>query len=299
MRGKYDREREKYITDKIRLALRVQGHTNIVRVDDYERYSSADGMTLGIVIKMELLTSLREYLRSNGMDETTVVFLAKDICRALSVCKEKGIIHCDVKPDNIFVNQFGDFKLGDFGVAQAVQPAGNTGKYGTIRYMAPEVYLGETYDARIDIYSLGITLYELMNRGRIPLLRGKGDSEDVREAVQRRTRGEQFEAPADATREFSDIIMKACSYDRTARFQTAGEMLDALRKMRVCMRKYPNLFFEELDADEEEGIRTVYASPDVMGCRSWKEEKRTSTVYDSPRLEAQTVPGRGGSQQEE
>ena len=70
-----------------------------------------------------------------------------------------------MKPENIFVSRFGDFKLGDFGIArEQAHTMSNMSKKGTYSYMAPEIYKGEKYDSSIDIYSLGIVLYKLMNQ---------------------------------------------------------------------------------------------------------------------------------------
>lgn len=84
-------------------------------------------------------------------------------------CQCQNIIHRDIKPENIFVSRFGEFKLGDFGIARELDRSmSGLSKKGTFSYMAPEMYKGEEYDARVDIYSLGIVLYKLCNHNRLP-----------------------------------------------------------------------------------------------------------------------------------
>ena len=85
-----------------------------------------------------------------------------DLSKALGYCRKLHIIHRDVKPENIFVSRFGDFKLGDFGIARELERTmSGFSKKGTYSYMAPEMYKGEKYDSRVDIYSLGIVLIYL------------------------------------------------------------------------------------------------------------------------------------------
>ena len=93
--------------------------------------------------------------------------LGRDICEALAVCHRKQLLHRDVKPENIFVDGEGRFKLGDFGIARRLDnPATYLTQVGTPYYMAPEVFSLHSYDGRADIYSLGLVLYRFLNRSR-------------------------------------------------------------------------------------------------------------------------------------
>lgn len=92
------------------------------------------------------------YLSSHPMSEDDVIRLGKDICHALSLCHEAGIIHRDIKPQNIFVSKWGSFKLGDFGIARTMPGSGSVLSFkGTISYMAPETFKMLNTDARSDI----------------------------------------------------------------------------------------------------------------------------------------------------
>ncbi len=125
----------------------------------------------GIYIRMELLTPFNNYVCNKNLSEKEVIKLGVDICTALELCVRRHIIHRDVKPENIFINQFGDFKLGDFGIARKLgNVTGGLSRKGTYNYMAPEIERSNQYDSTVDLYSLGLVLYRFMNRNRLPFL---------------------------------------------------------------------------------------------------------------------------------
>ena len=83
------------------------------------------------------------------LTEKEVIKLGMDLSKALEYCRKLKIIHRDIKPENIFVSRFGDFKLGDFGIARELERTmSGFSKKGTYSYMAPEMYKGEKYDSR-------------------------------------------------------------------------------------------------------------------------------------------------------
>ena len=130
-----------------------------------------DGIGWDILIQMELLTPLNRHVAEHGMTRWDVIRLGIDLCRALELCQKHDVIHRDVKPENILVSKNGDYKLGDFGIARMVKKAGSAlSRKGTDAYMAPEVYKGEEYDGRADIYSLGLVMYRLLNGNCAPFL---------------------------------------------------------------------------------------------------------------------------------
>ncbi|MBR5571001.1 MAG: protein kinase [Oscillospiraceae bacterium] len=99
---------------EIRLMEALKGTQNIVSVEDYKVVEREGEIGWDIYIRMELLTPFNTYLVDKQMSEQEVLQLGVDICSALEICKRRQIVHRDIKPDNIFVNSFGDFKLGDF-----------------------------------------------------------------------------------------------------------------------------------------------------------------------------------------
>ena len=194
MRAKL-REKVEEISSEYRLLGALRGHPNVVNCEDQMIIPHEKDMGWDIYIRMELLQSLPDYVRENGMTVESVIKLGSDMCSALELCRENNIIHRDIKPQNIFVSRYGVFKLGDFGVAKASAIRTSADKVGTYSYMAPEVYKGKGYDDRVDIYSLGMVLYWLLNERRgpfLPMPPQTPTAEQTTDAQIRRFRGEML-----------------------------------------------------------------------------------------------------------
>lgn len=159
------------LENEVRLMNMLKGNTNIVSCEDVEIRQYPDGMGYCVFIRMELLSSIASETAKKEMSLTDIVKLGLDMCNALELCEKRGIIHRDIKPDNIFINDNGDYKLGDFGVARQLEKSSTfMSRRGNQAYMAPEVYKGERYGEKADIYSLGLVLYRLLNNSRMPFM---------------------------------------------------------------------------------------------------------------------------------
>lgn len=213
-----------------------RGNSHVVAVEDYKVVEYLDTIGWDIYIRMEYLTSFLEYCQGKQMEEKEVIQLGIDLCKALEYCQKLNIIHRDIKPENIFVSRFGEFKLGDFGIARELERTMSTlSKKGTYSYMAPEMYKGEKYDSRVDIYSLGIMLYKLRNKNRLPFISLEKQLityRDKENALTRRMSGEQIPVPADAGEELARVILKACAYDREERYSDAAQFRQALEDIK-------------------------------------------------------------------
>lgn len=217
---------------EIQLMETLKGIQNIVSVEDYKVVEKVGEIGWDIYIRMELLTPFNTYICDKKLTEEEVIKLGCDICTALEICSKLNIIHRDIKPENVFINDFGYFKLGDFGIARKLENmTGGLSQKGTYNYMAPEVANSSDYDARADIYSLGIMLYRLLNGNRLPFLDTEKqllNPNERRNAVERRIRGEELPTPSDASPEMADLILRACAFDPNVRFTSAAEMKQAL-----------------------------------------------------------------------
>ena len=213
-----------------------RGNSDVVSVEDYKVVEYLDDIGWDIFIRMEYLTSFMEYCAEKPLKEEDVIHLGIDLCKALEYCQCQNIIHRDIKPENIFVSRFGEFKLGDFGIARELDRSmSGLSKKGTFSYMAPEMYKGEEYDARVDIYSLGIVLYKLCNHNRLPFISLQKQLityHDKENALNRRMAGEELPMPAQADNTLGEVILKACAYDRDKRYQTAVEFREVLERLR-------------------------------------------------------------------
>ena len=224
------REQMEDIIREYSLMRKMSGSANVVNCEDIRCLRHEDDPGGDILIKMELLSPLASVLDQDP-SERQVVQLGMDICRALILCKSHGIVHRDIKPSNIFCSPNGDYKLGDFGIARTMEKTSGATKIGTYEYMAPEVYNNRPYGRNVDIYSLGMVLYWLLNERRTPFLPlppAAATGSQKERARQRRFGGEPIPAPAHGSEELKRIVLKACAYDPGDRYQTAEEMLQAL-----------------------------------------------------------------------
>lgn len=208
-----------------------------------------------ILIRMEHLIPFRDRF-SQGISVLEAAKLGIDISYALEACEEKGIVHRDIKPDNLFYSsESGRYKLGDFGIAHYLaRPTEGKGRAGTLTHMPPEVYQGAAYTPGADLYALGMILYRLMNNNRSPLLPPfpvPYTPVERDRAQVRRLRGEEPTAPSmmscekedrpapefgvrleDSTRScaaaLGRIAWKAISARPEDRYRSAGELRRAI-----------------------------------------------------------------------
>ena len=229
---------ENIVTNKvgeIKVLESMKGNSNIVSIEDYRVLEYPDKICWDIFIRMELLTGFGDYIADKKPDEDMAIKLGMDICSALELCAKRNIVHRDVKPENIFVSQFGDFKIGDFGIARELELCGSSFTVsGTQNYMAPEVQ-SMNYDATVDFYSLGLVLYKLLNNNRLPFLDPYAqliNPQDYHAALERRFSGEEIPDPIGASPALAQIIRKACAYNPEKRFRTATDFKSALAAVR-------------------------------------------------------------------
>lgn len=213
------------IYNEIKIMQSFVGYSHIVSYEDYAIRKRDSEIGWDIYIRMELLTGLSDYMSSHPMSDQMIFKLGMDIAQGLNDCHSKGVIHRDVKPENIFVNESGNFKLGDFGVSRNSPGSQDVLSFkGTLGYMAPEVYKMQATDARSDIYSLGVVLYQCLNDNRLPFVPENFTPYDIETARQRRLAGEPISAPAHGSKNLKSIVLKAVAERPEDRFQTAEEM---------------------------------------------------------------------------
>ena len=222
---------------EIQMMVALKGAPHIVSVEDHRIVKHENEFRWDILIRMELLTPFVTYAKSNPLGEQEVIRLGIQLCTALDVCHRQNIIHRDIKPQNIFVDRFGAFKLGDFGIARKMEGmTGGLSQKGTYGYIAPEVSHSLRYDMRADIYSLGLVIYQLMNGGRLPFLDTAEQAKNPRirtEAQRKRLAGAPLPTPSDASPGFGSVIMKACRYDPEERYRSAAEMKADLQRLLI------------------------------------------------------------------
>ena len=230
-------------------------HPNIVSIYDV----STSGDTEYIVMELIDGITLKQYMARRGeMDWRESLHFIIQIMRALEHAHSRGIIHRDIKPQNIMVLRDGSVKVADFGIACLQNNAQTMTQdaLGSVHYISPEQARGEHIDARSDIYSAGVVLYEMLT-GRLPF---EGDSA-VSVAIQHLSSVPL--APSDIREDVPKalelICMKAMCANINKRYSTATEMLEDLESFR----KNPNLdleYIREELTEQEDTEPTRYLS---------------------------------------
>lgn len=210
-------------------AVAMLSHPNIVSVYDVSHNDDVE------YIVMELIDgiTLKQYLQKKSvLDPAEVLDFTIQTAKALEHAHSKGIIHRDIKPQNIMLLKDGMIKVADFGIASLENTVeeNNGETVGSVHYIAPEQARGEAPDARSDIYSLGIVMYEMLT-GRLPYV----GSSDVEVAVKHMNTDPV--TPRDIVpsipEELERICLKAMNSNIDERYQTASEMLADLEQYKA------------------------------------------------------------------
>lgn len=210
-------------------------HATIVRVYDAgeETVRGADGsLVREPFIVMEYIEGqqLRELIMAGPLDVDEAVRITQDLLTALEYSHRAGVVHRDIKPGNVMITPSGEVKVMDFGIARAVSDtsstvAQTTAILGTASYFSPEQAKGETVDARTDLYSAGVVLFEMLT-GRPPF---QGDTavsvayQHVSETPVRPSTINKKVSPA-----LDQVVLHALAKDRFQRYQTASEFSEQL-----------------------------------------------------------------------
>lgn len=209
-------------------AVAMLSHPNIVSVYDV---SHSDGVEY---IVMELIegVTLMQYMKKKGaLGWKEALHFAVQISKALEHAHEKGIVHRDIKPQNIMILKDGTIKVADFGIAalESAQEKKSDQTVGSVHYIAPEQARGEQPDPRSDIYSLGVVMYEMLT-GKMPY-----DGDTAEQVAMKHITGHPVppqELNPEIPEELAAITLKAMNSDINARYQSASELLRDLEDFR-------------------------------------------------------------------
>ena len=222
-----DRETIERFSNELRLSRKI-GHRNVCRMFDIGEAEGAHFITMEYVSGEDLKTMIR---MAAGLSIGAVLSIGKQVCDGLAEAHGLGVVHRDLKPQNIMIDKGGNAKIMDFGIARSMKEKGITGPsvlIGTPEYMSPEQAEAKEVDYRSDIYSLGIILYE-MATGRVPF---EGDTAlsiamKHKAAIPKNPKQFNPNIPDD----LSGVILKCLEKDRERRYQTAAEVRSELDKI--------------------------------------------------------------------
>ena len=235
----------------------------IVGFEDIRKVPQKNGIGWNVLVKMERLTALPKALPEK-IPEKLVIQVAYTVCAALMEAHNRGILHQEVRPQNIFQAENGEFKLGNLGVAGFSQ---RTTDYVTLTdymFMAPEIYNNQPHSKASDLYSLGLVLYWMLNERRLPFAKQIVDGNSVKQAIKQRLAGDALPEPINGAAMLKDIVMKACAVKPEDRYKSAYEML---------------LDLEILDPDPTIGVFTFARQK-----KTTKNETKITESLDNPEV---------------
>ena len=209
-------------------AVAMLSHPNIVSVYDV---SHTEGVEYIVMELIDGITLMQYMKRKGALGWKEALHFSVQISKALEHAHEKGIVHRDIKPQNIMILRDGTIKVADFGIAalESAQEKKSDQTVGSVHYIAPEQARGEAPDPRSDIYSLGVVMYEMLT-GTRPY-----DGDTAEQIARQHIAGNPV-PPGDVNPDIPDelerITLKAMSADINARYQTATELLTDLEDFR-------------------------------------------------------------------
>lgn len=290
-------EQKKRAIQELEILIALNHTKHIVNIESYA-VQQDENSKIRVLIRMEYLENLVNYLIRKEISEREVLKIGIDICEALEICEKRNIMHRDIKPENIMVSPEELFKLADFGASLFEKSDREEPELeGTYAYMTPEVYHGEAFNKTCDIYSLGLVLYQLLNGNHEPfsdISKQIVSYRDKETSLKKRMNGIPLPPPCNAAEDLSRIIQKACEYKPEKRYQNAKELKKAL--LDYQKRKDKNEEQNSVSSDKEKrncnrllknkiciirlcGI-VLFAAFMVIFCYSQKNEKEVWTLDD-------------------
>jgi serine/threonine protein kinase len=222
-----DRKTLERFGNELKLARKIV-HKNVGRMFDINEQEGTHYITMEYVSGQDLKGLIRQ---SGQLAIGTSISIAKQICEGLSEAHKAGVVHRDLKPNNIMIDREGEVRIMDFGIARSLESKGLTGSgvmIGTPEYMSPEQVEAKEVDQRSDIYSLGVILYEMVT-GRVPF------EGDTALSIAMKHKGESPKDPkeynAQITDELSRLVLKCLEKDKDKRYQGADNVWAELERL--------------------------------------------------------------------
>ncbi|NIM91614.1 MAG: protein kinase [Candidatus Aminicenantes bacterium] len=222
-----DKKTIERFSNELKMSRKI-AHRNVCKMYDLGEEKGTHYITMEYVPGEDLKSFIR---RAGTLSAGKTIFIAKQVCEGLSEAHRLGVVHRDLKPQNIMIDKEGNARIMDFGIARSIAGKGITGAgvmIGTPEYMSPEQAEVKEVDQRSDIYSLGVILYEMVT-GRVPFegetplgIAMKHKSEVPKDPKELNT-----QMPEDLSR----VILRCMEKDKEKRYQNAGEVRSELENI--------------------------------------------------------------------
>lgn len=236
--------------DELKLARKIS-HRNVCRMYHLGEDQETRYITMEYVPGEDLKTTIR---RVGQLSLAKTISIAKQVCEGLAEAHSLGVVHRDLKPQNIMVDREGNARIMDFGIARSLKAKGITREgmvIGTPDYMSPEQAEGKVIDLRSDIYSLGVVLYEMVT-GRVPF------EADTPLSVLLKHKSESPKNPKEVNQlvpgELSCLILRCLEKDQDRRYQKAEDLLSELGRIE---RRFPTTERMAIEGTERKKLKSV------------------------------------------
>ena len=254
-----DKKTLERFSNELKIARKI-AHKNVGRMYELMEEKGTHFITMEYVPGEDLKSFIK---RAGPLSAGKTTFIAKQVCEGLAEAHELGVVHRDLKPQNIMIDKEGNSRIMDFGIARSLKAKGITDAgvmIGTPEYMSPEQVDAKETDQRSDIYSLGVILYEMVS-GRAPF---EGDT-PLSVAVKQKT-----ETPEDPRKlnsqipvDLSRVILRCLEKDKGKRYQSAGELSSELDRIEEGIPTTERVIPEKKTPTSKE-ITVTFRKPWIM-----------------------------------
>ncbi|MCK4646217.1 MAG: protein kinase [Candidatus Aminicenantes bacterium] len=289
-----DKKTIERFSNELKMARKIS-HRNVCRMYDLGEEKGIHYITMEYVPGEDLKTTIR---RVGPLGAGKTLFIAKQVCEGLIEAHRLGVVHRDLKPQNIMIDKEGNTRIMDFGIARSLKGKGITGAgvmIGTPEYMSPEQAEVKDVDQRSDIYSLGVILYEMVT-GRVPF------EGETALSIAMKHKSEMPKDPRELNtqipEDLSQVILKCMEKDKENRYQTAEELFTEVTNIekgiptteRVVSKRKPTtskeitVTFSPKKLLIPAAVITVLAIIVVLIWKPWSQKETVPIPSDKPSL---------------
>ena len=283
----YDQMSEDYLA-QLKLLDKLSESINLAKFSEYRIIQKEDGIGFDLYLVSPMRETLEQFLDRTPMLHLTAANLAIDLCSALASLRECGLIHCNIKPSNVYLNEQGHFMLGDLGLYRIVDL-----KYASVpdrmigAFSAPELFdVFSDPTSTSDIYSIGLILYNIYNGGHHPF---EDEENPQKVALERRVKGETLPSPIFADYELTEILLKACAFRPEDRYQTPEELRDAFSQYVERNHLENTMIVPTIVTDEDSQIteEAMHETVEPLQLNDASQLDETFVAHFSPDISAQ------------